>query len=56
MVGNQVLQVVSGQYSAGEQRVTLNGAGLKPGIYFLKIEKEVNGNKVSGTIKFVVSL
>jgi hypothetical protein len=55
ILGNHVMDVAAGDFSAGNHRVTLKASGLKPGIYFLKIESMSNGENISGMIKLVVS-
>jgi hypothetical protein len=55
MVGNQVMEVLSGDFSAGNHKTTLSASSLKSGIYFLKLTNTDNGPSFSDMIKVVVS-
>ena len=56
IVGSPVMNVASGDFAAGNHKVALNASGLKPGIYFLKVETTSGGQTVSDMIKLVVSI
>jgi hypothetical protein len=55
ILGNTVLNIESGDFSAGNHKVALKASGIKPGIYLLKSEKMSNGEPISDMIKLVVS-
>lgn len=55
MIGNQVMEVATGEFAAGNHKVAFSASTLKPGIYFLKLATTGNGQSVSEMIKVVVS-
>ncbi len=44
--GKEVLPTVEGNYSAGEQRITLNTSSLSNGVYFVQIASEKETSKI----------
>jgi hypothetical protein len=55
ITGSYIMNVATGVYEAGNHKIPFNTSGLKPGIYFLKVEKTSNGQTLSDMIKLVVS-
>ncbi len=55
VVGTPVMDIVSGDFSAGSHKVALKASNLNSGVYLLKIVNTSNGQTYSGMIKLVVS-
>ena len=55
ILGHQINEIVSGNYTSGNHQVELYSKGLKPGIYFLKYTYNSNNQTISDIIKLVVS-
>ncbi len=55
IVGSPVMEIATGDFSAGNHKIALKASNLKPGVYLLKIESKSNGETISDMIKLVVS-
>ena len=55
IIGTHVMDVTSGNFTAGNHKVAIGAANFKPGIYLLKIENTNSGNTSYDMVKIAVS-